>query len=237
MQALSKLATRQMGMVALALLVALASTLACASGACRRDDYRGVGCRAAAARETLTFGLSREAAIDVIGRSEVEPPWKNDFGLGPAMISNPFDSETMPSPIGEAYEVVRFFVEASGNPDCPFVQGELRLQPLIFVDDKLVGWKWSYLADVLGQRLSAKATRWNFGAFCDGRRASPSDAEPDNVESENAESENVEPDEAEPDNAEPDNAEPDDAEPDKAEPSETKPSESASHNADLPAVD
>ncbi len=178
MHALSKFATPQMGMTALALLVALASTLACASGACHRDDYRGVGCRAAAARETLTFGLSREAAIDVIGRSEVEPPWKNDLGLGPAMISNPFDSETMPSPIGEAYEVVRFFVEASGNPDCPFVQGELRLEPLIFVDDSLVGWKWSYLADVLGKRLSTKATRWNFGAFCDGRRTRPSDAKP-----------------------------------------------------------
>ncbi len=178
MQTLSNLATAQLGMAALALLVALASTLACASGGCHRDDYQGVGCRAAAARETLTFGLSREAAIDVIGRSEVEPPWKNDLGLGPAMISNPFDSETMPSPLGEAYEVVRFYVEASGNPDCPFVQGELRLQPLISVDDKLVGWKWSYLADVLGQRLSMKATRWNFGAFCGGRRTSPSDAEP-----------------------------------------------------------
>ncbi len=178
MHTLSNLATAQLGMAALALLVALASTLACASGGCHRDDYRGVGCRAAAARETLTFGLSREAAIDVIGRSEVEPPWKNELGLGPAMISNPFDSETMPSPLGEMYEVVRFFVEASGNPDCPFVQGELRLEPLIFVDDTLVGWKWSYLADVLDQRLSAKATRWNFGAFCDGRHANPSDAEP-----------------------------------------------------------
>ena len=182
MHTLSNLATAHMGMATLALLLALASTLACASGGCHRDDYRGVGCRAAAARETLTFGLSREAAIDVIGRSEVEPPWKNDLGLGPAMISNPFDSETMPSPLGEAYEVVRFYVEASGSPDCPFVQGELRLQPLIFIDDKLVGWRWSYLADVLGKRLSAKATRWNFGAFCDGRRASPSDTEPGDAE-------------------------------------------------------
>ena len=186
MHTLLNLATAQMRMATLALLVALASTLACASGGCHRDDYRGVGCRAAAARETLAFGLSREAAIDVIGRSEVEPPWKNDLGLGPAMISNPFDSETMPSPLGEAYEVVRFYVEASGNPDCPFVQGELRLEPLIFVDDTLVGWKWSYLADVLDQRLSAKATRWNFGAFCDGRHANPSDAEPPESASPNA---------------------------------------------------
>jgi hypothetical protein len=169
-------------MAALALLVALASTLACASGGCHRDDYRGVGCRAAAAREDLAFGLSREAAIDAIGRSEVEPPWKNDLGLGPAVISNPFDSESMTSPLGEEYEVVRFYVEATGNPDCPFVQGELRLEPLIFIDDRLVGWRWSYLADVLGERISMKAKRWDFGAFCDGRRISPSDAEPSDAE-------------------------------------------------------
>ena len=182
MRAPSDLATTQMGMAALALLVALASTLACAWGGCHRDDYRGVGCRAAAAREDLAFGLSREAAIDAIGRSEIEPPWKNDFGLGPALISNPFDSETMTSPLGEEYEIVRFFVEASGNPDCPFVQGELRLEPLIFIDDRLVGWRWSYLADVLGERISMKARRWNFGAFCDGRRTNPSDANPPDAE-------------------------------------------------------
>jgi len=166
----------------LALLVALASTLACAWRACHRDDYRGVGCRAEAAREDLTFGLSREAAIDAIGRSEVEPPWKNDLGLGPAVISNPFDSENMASPLGEEYEIVRFYVEATGNPDCPFVQGELRLEPLIFIDDRLVGWRWSYLADVLGERISMKAKRWDFGAFCDGRRTSPPDADPSDAE-------------------------------------------------------
>jgi hypothetical protein len=42
------------------------------------------------------------------------------------------------------------------------------LEPLIFVDDRLVGWRWSYLADVLGQRISMKARRWDFGAFCGG---------------------------------------------------------------------
>jgi hypothetical protein len=177
MRALSNLETTPVRMTALTLLVAFASTIACASGGCHRDDYRGVGCRAAAAREDLAFGLSREAAIDAIGRSESEPPWKNDFGLGPAVISNPFDSKTMTSPIGEEYEVVRIYVEATGNPDCPFVQGELRLEPLIFVDDKLVGWRWSYLADVLGERISMEARRWDFGAFCDGRRARPQDAD------------------------------------------------------------
>jgi hypothetical protein len=198
MHALSNLVTTPMVLLALSLLVALASTLACASGGCHRDDYRGVGCRAAAAREDLAFGLSREAAVDAIGRSEVKPPWENDLGLGPAVISNPFDSETMTSPIGEEYEVVRFFVEASGNPDCPFVQGELRLEPLIFVGDKLVGWRWSYLADVLGERISMKARRWNFGAFCDGRRTNSSDADPPDAEPSDADPPDAEPSEPTP---------------------------------------
>jgi len=98
---------------------------------CSRDDYRGVACRADEARESLSFGLSREAAIDTIGRSEVEPPWKNDLGLGPDVITNPFDSEIMKSPLGEEYEVVRFFVESSGNPECPFIQGKLRLEVVV----------------------------------------------------------------------------------------------------------
>ena len=177
MHALVNLATLPLRMAALTLLVALASTLACAAGGCYRGDgYRAVGCRAAAAREALVFGLSREEALDAIGPSEAEPPWKNDLGLGPTVIRNPFDSETYTSPLGEAYEVVRFFVAASGDSNCPFVQGKLRLEPLIFVDDKLVGWKWPYLADALGRRLSAKETGWGFGAFCDSKRVSPTDA-------------------------------------------------------------
>ena len=178
MHAPSNLAITRLRMAALTLLVALASTLACASGGCHRDDYRGVGCRAAAAREALVFGLSREEALEAIGRSEAEPPWKNELGLGPTVIRNPFDSETYTSPIGEEYQVVRFFVKASGNPDCPFVQGELRLEPLIFVNGKLVGWKWSYLEDVLDRRLLVEETGWNFGAFCDSKRVSPPDANP-----------------------------------------------------------
>jgi hypothetical protein len=173
MHALSNLTTARLQAAALTLLLALGAALACASGGCHRDDYRGVGCRAEAAREALVFGLSREAALDAIGRSEVEPPWKNDLGLGPATIANPFDSQAFTSPLGEEYEVVRFFVEATGSSRCPFVQGELKFEPLIFVDGKLVGWKWSYLADVLGRRLTPKETGWEFGAFCDSQRASP----------------------------------------------------------------
>ena len=167
-----------MQLAALTSLLALGSMLACASGGCNRSDYRGVGCRAEAARETLSFGLSREAAIEAIGRTEVDPPLKNPLGLGPATIRNPFDSDTLTSAIGEEYEIVRFYVEATGNPKCPFIQGALKFEPLIFVDGKLVGWSWSYLADVLGERISPKKTRWDFGAFCDGGRTGAVAADP-----------------------------------------------------------
>jgi len=179
MRALSNLASKSMRLAALALLVALAAMLACAPGGCHQGGgHRAVACRAALARKTLSFGLSREAAIDAIGRSEAVPPWKNARGLGPSLISNPFDSETYTSELGEEYEVVRFFVGASGNPRCPFVRGKLRLEPLIFVDDKLVGWKWSYLADVLDRRLTDRETSWEFGAFCDSERIDSPDADP-----------------------------------------------------------
>jgi hypothetical protein len=213
MHAFSDLTTPKILTAALVLLVALSSVLACASSGCRRDDYRGVACRADKARETLRFGLSREASIDAIGRSEIEPPWKNDLGLGPDVIANPFDSEIMKSPLGEEYEVVRFFVEASGNPECPFIQGKLRFQPLIFIDNKLVGWRWSYLADVLGERLSTKATRWSFGIFCDGRRTTTSNLNPPEAEPSDAEASVSEPSEAEPSDTDPSDPNPSKPEP------------------------
>lgn len=170
MRASFELTITRLQRVALALLLVLGSALACAPGSCKRSDYRGASCRAKAARETLAFGLSRETALDAIGRSEVTPPWSNPLGLGPATIRNPFDSETVTSPIGEEYEVVRFYVEATGDPKCPFVQGALKFEPLIFIDGKLVGWSWAYLAEVLGEPVSPEKTRWEFGAFCEGRR-------------------------------------------------------------------
>jgi hypothetical protein len=155
-------------LLGLAPLLALAATLGCAHGGCGDgDSYRAVGCRAAAARDTLVFGMPREAAIDAIGRAEVVPPWRNRFGLGPAIIQNPFDELSFTSPLGEEYEVVRYYIAASGKSRCPVVSGELRLEPLIFFDGKLVGWDWPYLADVLGRRITAKETHWTFGAFCD----------------------------------------------------------------------
>jgi hypothetical protein len=47
------------------------------------------------------------------------------------------------------------------------VQGRLRLEPLIFVEGKLVGWSWPYLEDVLQRRLKDEETGWNFGTFCE----------------------------------------------------------------------
>jgi hypothetical protein len=72
MHALTNLGSKAVRMAALALLAALAATLACAPGGCHQGGgSKAVGCRAALARETLTFGLSREAAIDAIFSAEL----------------------------------------------------------------------------------------------------------------------------------------------------------------------
>ena len=153
--------------VASVLLAVVTWTISCASSGCPRGEgHRAVGCHAAAARDRLDYGISRDEALDTIGRSEVEPPWKNPLGAGPPVIHNPFDSQDYTSPIGEEYEVVRFFVEAYGDPSCPFIQGRLSLEPLIFVDGKLVGWSWPYLEDVLQRRLRNEEIGWNFGMIC-----------------------------------------------------------------------
>ncbi len=162
-----KFATCPSGVIAALLWLQLLG-LGCASGSCPRGDgHRAIGCRAELAREQLTYGVSRSDALDAIGRLETEPPWKNEWGAGPAAIGNPFDSRSYTSTLGEEYEVTRFFVEAWGVSDCPFVQGRLQLEPLIFLDDQLVGWSWSYLADLLERRLAADETSWSFGVFCD----------------------------------------------------------------------
>ena len=150
------------------LLAVVTWTLSCASGGCPRGEgYDAVGCHAAAARDQLVYGISEDEALNTIGRSEVEPPWQNPYGVGPPFIHNPFDRQTYTSTLGEEHEVVRIFVEADGNSDCPFVQGRLILQPLIFVDGKLVGWSWSYLEDVIERRLSNEEVGWSFGTFCE----------------------------------------------------------------------
>jgi hypothetical protein len=150
------------------LLAVFTWTFGCASGGCPRGEgYRAVGCHAAAARDRLVYGISRDEALDTIGRSEVEPPWINPLGAGPPLLHNPFDNQAYTSALGEEYEVVRFFVEAYGNPGCPFVQGRLSLEPLIFLDGRLVGWSWPYLEDVLERRLSKEEVGWSFGTFCE----------------------------------------------------------------------
>lgn len=137
-------------------------------GKCRSgDDARGVACRTLRAREQLVFGMSRSEAMDTLGSSTVVPPWRTDLPDVPDNLHNPFDSQTVQSVLGEQYEVVRFFVDVERVSKCPFLAGRIQLEPLVFFEDRLVGWKWSYVADLVGEPVYAKQTSWGFGIFCD----------------------------------------------------------------------
>jgi hypothetical protein len=118
------------------------------------------------ALEQLRFGMSRDEAAAVMGTQEIVPPWANELGIGPQILSNPIDSGEFESPSGEVYEVDRYAVGLYGQSGCPFVRGEARLAPLIYLDGKLVGWRWSYLESVLQRSLVAEEQSWSFGQFC-----------------------------------------------------------------------
>jgi hypothetical protein len=168
---------RTLAALSIGLAFAVAST-GCSSKCKPGPDARGMACAAGHSREGLVFGMSRSEAEALMGSSETVPPWHNEFGLGPESASNPFDSQEFESQIGETYDVVRYFVEIYGNPACPFIQGRLVFEPLIFVDDRLVGWEWTYLEDAVGERLGDSARIHAFGIFCRGAATRDTGAAP-----------------------------------------------------------
>ena len=130
------------------------------------SDAKGLLNHNKEALQQLRFGMSMEKAQSIMGRKQVTPPWANAWKIGPDTVDNPFDTIELESPIGETYAVHRYAIRLYGNGNCPFVRGEADLAPLIFVDSKLVGWRWSYLEDALARRLSAAEKELRFGGFC-----------------------------------------------------------------------
>ena len=151
-------------------LVALLAlfSLGCASIGMRTsgDEYEKLARSNESAREQLAFGMSKEQATAIMGEAEVQPPWANNLGIGPQVVRNPFDTLSFESPAGEAYEVLRYAVGLYGEPRCPFVHGDAVFVPLIFFEEKLVGWRWSYMESVLQRRLREDEQTWGFGRFC-----------------------------------------------------------------------
>lgn len=160
-----------MGLVALLGL----SALGCASlGTYTSGDGHEKLARAnESAREQLAFGMSKEETTAIMGEAEVRPPWANEFGIGPQVVRNPFDTLRFESPLGEEYEVLRYAVGLYGERRCPFVHGDAVLVPLIFFEEKLVGWRWSYMESVLQRRLREDEQAWTFGRFCGGTSEGP----------------------------------------------------------------
>jgi hypothetical protein len=130
------------------------------------EEYEKLARANESAHEQLAFGMSKEKATAIMGEAEVRPPWANDLGIGPQVVRNPFDTLRFESPLGEEYEVLRYAVGLYGEPRCPFVHGDAVLVPLIFFEEKLVGWRWSYMESVLQRRLRDEERGWGFGRFC-----------------------------------------------------------------------
>jgi len=159
----------------------LGAALAGIAGACALAGRSGGGEVAdlmeanAAARGRMRYGLTKREAMARMGEAAVRPPWANSLGLGPQVVRNPFDELRLEAPGGEVYDVLRYAVALDGDPRCPFVRGEAELVPLIFVDDQLVGWRWSYLESALQRRLRDSERGWSFGGFCPGELDPSSD--------------------------------------------------------------
>ena len=154
--------------VATLLLGTAAVALGCASprGCDDGNEAEDVACRTAAAREQLEFGMSRESALALLGRAEAVPPWPQ-LGEAPATVANPYDEKTIESALGEEYQVVRYFVAVERVSKCPFLQGRIQLEPLVFFEGKLVGWRWAYVADLLERPIRNQERVDGFGVFCD----------------------------------------------------------------------
>lgn len=117
--------------------------------------------------------MSRDAALELLGKAEAEPPWPA-IGAAPELLHNPYDTLEYESKLGEHYDVVRHFVYVERVSKCPFLQGRIELEPLVFFEDKLVGWDWAYVADLVERRIRNNEKFVGFGVFCD--RAAPDDA-------------------------------------------------------------
>jgi len=150
-------------------------SVACAGGGRGRLDPEAKDHldRNRAALDRLEYGMTAEAAGAIMGHTPIVPPWVNAWKIGPQRVDNPLDTLEFESPTGDSYRVARYAIELFGNPNCPFVRGEATLRPLIFLEGKLVGWRWSYLESAMQRPLTAEETEFRFGGFC-GRAAEES---------------------------------------------------------------
>jgi hypothetical protein len=148
--------------------IAAIAAIACASngGGSLDDGTKQLLKANAAARDQLSFGMSMQDAAAIMGQAEVRPPWANDRGIGPQVVRNPFDTLEFESPAGETYEVHRYVARLVGEHRCPFIHGDAEFIPLIFVDEKLVGWDWSYMESVLQRRLRREERAWSVEQLC-----------------------------------------------------------------------
>ena len=82
----------------------------------------------------LSLGMSKFDVLQVMGTETVKG------------VNNPYRVETPKGQNGELYEVIFYNTETK---DKDGVIGEDELIPIVFEDNKLIGWGWAYLSNIV----------------------------------------------------------------------------------------
>jgi hypothetical protein len=82
----------------------------------------------------LSLGMRKFDVLQIMGTETIKG------------INNPYRVETPKSQNGELYEVLFYNTETK---DTDGVVGENELIPIVFEENKLIGWGWAFLSDVV----------------------------------------------------------------------------------------
>jgi len=82
----------------------------------------------------LSFDMSKQDVARIMGTQTVRDP--------SGYVSNPYKVETAKAPEGGNLEILFYYTETKKHDD---VITDDELTPLVFKDNKLVGWGWSYM--------------------------------------------------------------------------------------------
>lgn len=88
----------------------------------------------------LSRGMSKEQVLN----SMLSGTYNTDGGI----INNPYRNETLKGKDGDIYDIFFYYTDIKAQ-DGAITDDELT--PIVFKDDKLIGWGWSFMQDTIGK--------------------------------------------------------------------------------------